>query len=137
MRVVLDTNILLSGLMRRDRAPGLLIEAWRDGRFTLVSHAIQLDEFRDVSRRVKIRSRVRSFQAGRLLNQIAAFAEMPVGLPQVVRSPDPLDDFLLALCEAGRVDRLVTGDKSGLLVLGRHGGAQIVTAAALAGELKV
>lgn len=123
--------------MRRDRAPGQLIAAWRDGRFTLVSHPIQLDEFRDVSRRAKIRTRVRHFQAGRLLNEIAAYAEMPGSLPQVARSRDPLDDFLLALCEAGRVDRLVTGDKSDLLVLKRHGSAQIVTAAALAGELRV
>ena len=123
--------------MRRDRAPVRLIEAWLNHRFTLVSHAVQLDEFRDVSRRVKIRSRVRHFQAGRLLNQIAVYAEMPGSLPQVVRSPDPLDDFLLALCVAGRVDRLVTGDKNDLLALGRHGGARIVTAAALADELKV
>ena len=33
------------------------------------------------------------------------------------RSPDPTDDFLLALSEAGKADYLVTGDKSGLLAL--------------------
>ena len=36
-------------------------------------------------------------------------------LPRVERSPDPTDDFLLALSEAGKADYLVTGDKSGLL----------------------
>lgn len=40
-----------------------------------------------------------------------------------------------ALCEAGRVDRLVTGDKADLLALERHGTARIVTAAGLAGKL--
>ena len=49
-------------------------------------------------------------------------------MPRVARSPDPTDDFLLALCEAGKADYLVTGDKSGLLALGRHKGTQIVSA---------
>jgi predicted nucleic acid-binding protein len=38
-------------------------------------------------------------------------------LPRVERSPHPIDDFLLALSEAGKADYLVTGDKSGLLSL--------------------
>ena len=44
------------------------------------------------------------------------------------RSPDPTDDFLLALCEAGNADYLVTGDKSGLLALDRHKATRIVSA---------
>ena len=43
-------------------------------------------------------------------------------LPCVKRSPDPTDDFHLALSVAGKADYLVTGDKSGLLALGRHKG---------------
>jgi predicted nucleic acid-binding protein len=46
----------------------------------------------------------------------------------VQRSPDPTDDFLLAMSEAGKADYLVTGDKSGLLKLGRHQNTRIVTA---------
>jgi predicted nucleic acid-binding protein len=41
---------------------------------------------------------------------------------------DPADDFLLALCEAGAADYLVTGDWGGLLILARHGSTQILTA---------
>ena len=44
------------------------------------------------------------------------------------RSPDPADDFPLALCEAGNADYLVTGDKSGLLALDRHKATRIVSA---------
>ena len=47
-------------------------------------------------------------------------------LPRVTRSPDPNDHFLLAMAKAGKADYLVTGDKSGLLVLHRHRGTQIV-----------
>jgi uncharacterized protein len=49
-------------------------------------------------------------------------------LPLVERSPDPYDNYLLALAEAGNADYLVTGDKTGLLALGDHHGTRIVTA---------
>jgi predicted nucleic acid-binding protein len=42
----------------------------------------------------------------------------------VRRSPDPADNFLLALAEAGNADYLVTGDKSGLLALASHKSAR-------------
>ena len=135
--MILDTNILISGLIAPRGPPARLIDGWLDGRFTLVSHALQLDEFRAVSRREKIKTVIRPSQAGRLVNRIAAIAEMPVELPSVERSRDQRDDFLLALCEAGKADRLVTGDKDDLLVLSRHAGAVIVTATALATELGI
>lgn len=43
-------------------------------------------------------------------------------------SPDPGDNFLLAMAEAGTADYLVTGDKWHVLALQRHGNTQIVTA---------
>ena len=55
-------------------------------------------------------------------------SEFIARLPRVRRSPDPNDDFLLALCEAGRADYLVTGDKSGLLSLSRHKWTQTIFA---------
>jgi len=135
VRVILDTNVLISGLISPSGAPSRLIEAWLDHRFDLVSHALQLEEFREVSRREKIRALLRPAEAGRLVNQIMLVADMPEKLPPVERSRDPRDDFLLALCEVGRADRLVTGDKDHLLALGRHGRTHIVTVGHLAGEL--
>ena len=135
MPVILDTNILLSGLLSPSGIPARLVDAWLDRRFVLVSHSIQLDEFRAVSRRDKIRTLVRPSEAGRLVNQIAALAEMPSRLPQVQRSRDPRDDFLLALCEAASADRLVTGDKDDLLALRQHGATRILTAATFAMEI--
>lgn len=137
MRVILDTNILLSGLISREGFPARLIEAWLDRRFTLVSHAFQIDEIRDVSRRDKIRALVRPAEVGRLVNQIMVIADMPLALPHVRRSPDPRDDFLLGLCEAGRADWLVTGNRDDLLALRRHGPSRIVAAAYLAGHLGI
>ncbi len=62
----------------------------------------------------------RAHKAGRLVNQVKKLAKDIHPLPRVERSPDPTDDFLLALSEGGQADYLVTGDKSGLLSLDRH-----------------
>src|SRR3546814_18502196 len=97
--------------------------------YTSLFRSLQLDELREVSRREKIRSLIRPSEAGRLINQISAVAQIPVALPNVARSPDPRADFLLGLCEAATADWLVTGDKDDLLSLTRHAGAGIVTAA--------
>jgi predicted nucleic acid-binding protein len=68
------------------------------------------------------------YNAGRLVNQLKELAEIVGSLPRVKRSPDSTDDFLLALSEAGKADYLVTGDKSGLLVLAVHRATRIVAA---------
>lgn len=62
------------------------------------------------------------------MNELKQLAENITSLPHVARSADPTDDFLLALCEAGKADYLVTGDKGGLLALSRHHATRIVSA---------
>src|SRR3546814_13003533 len=101
--------------------PARLIEAWLDRRFVLVSHALQIEEIRDVSRRDKIRALLRPAEVGRLVNQIGLVADIPADLPHVRRSPDPRDDFLLGLCEAGRADWLTIGRASGRERVFRYG----------------
>lgn len=128
MRVVLDTNVLLSALIRRSSVPAQILEAWFEDRFILSSHPLQLEELRRVTRRPQIRRLIRPSEAGRLVDQIRDLAVMVAVLPRVQRSDDPADDFLLAICEAGGADWLVTGDKAGLLELGRHAACQIVSA---------
>lgn len=98
------------------------------GIFTLLICAEQLDELRATLHKPAIRRTRRPYKAGRLVNQLKKPAEDIGPLPRVERSPDLTDDFLLAMCEAGQADYLVTGDKSGLLVLARHHATRIVSA---------
>ena len=135
MRVILDTSVLLSALIRRDSVPGRVLEAWFDDRFVLITHELQLEELRVVTRRQQIRALIRPSEAGRLVNQLRANAELVTRLPRTRRSNDPADDFLLALSEAGRPDLLVTGDKAGLLRLGSHNDTRIQTARAFLDRL--
>ena len=128
MRVVLDTNILVSALLIQAGHPAAIYRAWRERHFTLLTCAAQLDELRATLRKPAIAERIKPYNAGRLVNQLRRLAISVDLLPRVQRSPDSADDFLLSLSEAGKADYLVTGDKSGLLCLAVHHGTRIVSA---------
>ncbi|HEY1930909.1 MAG TPA: PIN domain-containing protein [Acetobacteraceae bacterium] len=99
------------------------------GGFALLTCDEQIEELREcLTRPWLVPERVRRHEAGRLVNQMRRAAEFVAPLPTVVRSPDPDDDFLLALAQAGRSDYLVTGGKTGSLPLRTHPGARIITA---------
>lgn len=128
MRVVLDTNILVSALMAQLGHPAAIYRAWQEGYFTLLICKEQLDELRVTLHKPAIAERIKPYKAGRLVNQLKKLAEDIGSLPRVERSADPTDDFMLAMAEAGKADYLVTGDKGGLLVLAKHRTTRIVSA---------
>jgi hypothetical protein len=128
MRVVIDTNIIVSALIAPAGKAAAVINAWLDGQFALLTCAAHLDELRSTLQKPRVAELVKPHKAGRLVNQIKRFAEDVGPLPSVERSPDPTDDFLLAMSEAGNADYLVTGDKGGLLALDRHKATRIVSA---------
>ena len=102
MRVVLDTNILVSALLLQQGHPAAIYRAWQEGNFTLLTCAEQLDELRATLRKPAIAERIKPYKAGRLMNELKGLAEDVGVLPRVQRSPDPTDDFLLAMSETGK-----------------------------------
>ena len=128
MRVVLDTNILVSAMITPAGNPAAIVNAWLDGRFTLLTCTEHLDELRATFQKPRVAELFKPHKAGRLVNQIKNLARQVGELPAVERSVDPMDDFLLAMSEAGQADYLVTGDKSGLLALDRHKSTRIISA---------
>lgn len=127
MRVIIDTNVLVSALLYERSLPYQLVTLWRQGRFTLLISAEQFDELRRVTHYPKIRVRLTPALAGRLINDLKSVADMVTNLPDVTVCRDPWDNYLLATIEAGNADILITGDKADLLSLDRHGGASIMT----------
>lgn len=130
MRLVLDTNILISALLAGNSLPAHLLVLWREGRFDLLLCQAQLDELMRVTRYPKIRERLSPALAGRLINELRDVAVLVPHLPSIDASPDPDDNYLLAMAQAGHADFLITGDKNDLLALKIFQGARIVTARA-------
>lgn len=127
MRVVIDTNVLISALLSETSAPSQLIALWRQGRFQLLTSADQLDELRRVTRYPRIRERLSTALAGRLVNQMRDLALVVREPAAISVSPDPNDDYLLALAAAGKAAFVITGDKRDLLALRRHEETRILT----------
>ena len=128
MRVVIDTNFLISALFSESSPPGQRIALWRQGRLQLLTSAEQLDEVRRVTRYPRIRERLSPAMAGRSINQMADLAVVIKGAAMVSSSPDPNDDYLLALAAVGKAAFLITGDKRDLLALSRFEETRILTA---------
>lgn len=135
MRVVLDTNILISALITSVSPSAQVLALWRSRRFDLLTCAQQLEEFARATRYPQVRARLLPAVAGALLNRVRDRAMVLENLPKLEIAPDPDDNYLLALAEAGEAQFLVTGDKP-LLGLKRHKSTQIVTPAALLELLK-
>lgn len=129
MRVVLDSNIFLSALLSPHAPPDRIYQAWRQGRFDLITSTIQLDELRRASRYPKFRGILQPHRVGHMLNNLHG-ATIIDRLPGGYEAEDPDDVWLLALADVGRANYLVTGDKrSGLLAQHHVGAARILTAA--------
>ncbi len=133
MRLVLDTNVLLSGLVFGGGPPATLIRAWRDGSFGLVLSDWLVDE---LARTLPPLARKRGFdpEAQRdMVHSISLSGEL-VRLDLAVLAHaatfglrDPYDIPVLATLIASNADYLITGDKDLLVLADRFA---IVTPAA-------
>ena len=113
MRIVLDTNVLVSGLLVPGGTTGRVVSAWRAGRFDLLLSVPQLGEIARVLTYPKIR-RVLRWDDARIevfVKQLYVRAEMVEVARLAIDVPgDPDDAPILATLVAGRGDVLVTGD---------------------------
>ncbi len=128
MRVVLDTNILISALITKGTSPDRLYQAWRRGEIELVTSIAQIRELTDVLARDRLQKFLHADEAAALVENIGTRAVILDELPTVSLSPDPMDNQILATAIAGGVDLIVSGDKKGMLALRQAGSIPIVTA---------
>lgn len=132
MRIVLDTNVVLSALLWRGTPHQLLTSIAQSPGIQLYSSHALLEELADVLTRPAISKRlalIGKSQREVLADYIEAIelAE-PTSVPRVV-SGDADDDQVIAAAVAARADLIVSGDRKHLLPLGRHQGIDIVDAA--------
>jgi putative PIN family toxin of toxin-antitoxin system len=127
VRIVLDTNVLISALITKGTPPDLLYQAWDAGSFELVTSEAQLMELERVLMYEKLQPFIQREEAEALLDAVGAVARVIGVLPEIDLSSDPDDNTILATAVAGEADLIVTGDRSHLLELEMAHGIPIVT----------
>lgn len=129
MRVVVDTNVIVSGLLRSIGPPGITLRAGEGAAFTWITSPELLAELEHVLGRPHITHLVGEERITRFLTAVAEVATVVEPTDRIDISSDPDDNRVLEAAVAGNADYIVTGDRD-LLELGSHARIQIVTPAA-------
>ncbi len=122
MKIVLDTNVLVSGLLSPFNAPAEVVRMIPAGVLQLCYDARTLSEYKNVLHRPKFN--FKSDHVGVLLEQIKACGYQVSGVPLKKTLPDQGDEPFLEAAIAGKAACLVTGnlkhypaqDRQGILV---------------------
>lgn len=129
LRAVLDTSVIVSGIIRPRGTPGQILERILDDAFVLVVSPPMMDELRRTLKKPRIRRYTRwsdeeiDLRTGEL-EMLADPFEGKMAVVTTLRDPDDLM-FLVAAIE-GRASYIVTGDED-LLTLQEYEGISIVT----------
>lgn len=132
MRVIFDTNLLVSMALSKGGTLEIVWRLWRTRRFEVLVSQPLVDEVKDVLERPKLAKFLSKTRRNAILSdleQLALSTEISTPYPTF---PDPDDRFLLAMIRDGAADVLVTGDKM-LLELQTFEGVPIVGAAEFLG----
>ena len=120
MRVILDTSIIVSGLITPYGSASEVIDRWIDGEFTLLYSPAIMDELSDVLNRTWLKVRLATVPDSipEFLTTIAVLGEPVTGYSNVQgHIRDPFDEMFLACARLGGADAIVSLDKD-LLSLG-------------------
>ena len=122
-RVVIDTNVFISGVLSTTSAPARCVEVVVSGGQLIASH----DTLRELFERLlspKFDPYVTRARREELLSRLAPLVEIVEVVQQVRACRDPHDDKFLEAAVNGRADVIITGDKD-LLELHPLRGIQI------------
>ncbi|MGI9078728.1 MAG: putative toxin-antitoxin system toxin component, PIN family [Gemmatimonadaceae bacterium] len=108
MRIVLDTNVLISGLLSTRRAPAQILDLILSGDITVVFDDRIVQEYRDVSRRPRFA--FRPADVSRIIDGIIAAGEHVAARPLDDSMPDSGDLPFLEVAVSAVADALVTGN---------------------------
>jgi uncharacterized protein len=118
--VVLDTNIIISGILSATGASRAILDLVRQGRVEIITSSMLLEELEDVLTRFMPRAAATEIRHA--IEELAYFVQ-PEIVPSVTRDPD--DDHVLAAAVAGHAMYVVTRDHH-LLSLGSHQGVELL-----------
>lgn len=108
MRIVLDTNVLVSAMLTGGGAPDFALQLVLQGAVTLLVDSRILAEYDDVTARARFK--LDEMERRILLDVLANIAEPIVASPLRVALPDPDDRVFVEVAIAGGADAIVTGN---------------------------
>lgn len=111
-RAVVDAGVLIAAFLSPAGAPARLLLQWLAGRFDLIVSPAVLSELDQVLARPKLRRYATEAEArayASALRRQAIMVDDPADAEPGL-TPDPGDDYLVALARAARADVLVSGD---------------------------
>ena len=121
MRVVLDTNVLLSGLAYPGSLPGKIVAAWRHGSLEVVLSHYILDELSRVLPRLRQRHGLTDAEIADLVDCLAFEADLVETDQQTEPAlTDTMDLPVVGTLTASGAEWLVTGDKALLALAPRR-----------------
>jgi len=139
LRVVLDTNVFVSSLLSTEGTPAQLLNAWREGRYVLVTSPAIIAEVVEVleSPRISKKYLIRHQDVENLVDVLKTDAVLVPGEAGVKGSVprDPRDEMFLACAIDANADCIVSGDRH-LLDLQTFRGIPILTVNEFAEELE-
>ena len=109
MIVVLDTNILVSGILKPYSKPAAILRLVAEGTIQIAYDLRILSEYRDVLSRPQFNFAKEDIES--FLDQIEQEGLLVSVKPLKIRLPDPDDEPFLEVALSGRVDAIVTGNK--------------------------
>jgi len=112
MRVVVDPNVIISGLLSPAGTPARLLAAWQEGRFELLVSPRLVAEVGRALAYPKLRRRLNAEDADAAVQWLSRDARWVDDLVSAgpIRSEDPNDDYLITLAADARA-ALVSGDR--------------------------
>ena len=108
MKIVLDTNVLVSGLLTPFGPSGEIVRMLFSGELIICIDARTLSEYQDVLNRPKFM--FNKDQIGILIDFLKQYAQFVSSSPLKGRLPDTDDEPFLEVAIAGKVKSLVTGN---------------------------
>ena len=124
MKIVVDTNVLISGVFFGG-LPGRILSAIVRRRITACATAEIIDEYEEIAQ--EMISRRKGYLSNAILAPLIEAMEVIEPVTRVKACRDPDDDKFLGCAKDARALYIVSGDKD-LLVLSEFEGIQIVTA---------
>ena len=126
MRVVLDSNIILSGIVYPSSAPWKILDIAKDGSFKFCfSQFIILEVKRNLTRKFGYSEKIAERAISELIEN--GIILEPKETIKTIKADDS-DNRILECALAAKADYLVTGDKKHILPLGKIDGCKIVSA---------